>query len=312
MTESVDKTMRSIALLPGSELRYFMSDVGRELKARFGSKIHLYCSNSDQLPFYQSINSDGAFDTVSCIDLLDPVSRSEQSDQFVIGTARQFERRLGTTYNLISISNRHFGRGYALGGFRHPRSRQSEGTKYLDMLSAYNRYFSFWDEEFTEKKFTLVLGGPKEIACVARMHNVPHRCLVGSRYKNYHYWTENEYFENSRIRERFEKLSNVSTDASLTEPYLVERVHRARFKDTQGIMGLIRRLAHRALLRSYWTVRGFEKAKGYYASEEFSYIYRQWRDTLKMTGSHMMKLADLHEQPFIFYPLHTEDRKSVV
>lgn len=311
MAHDLNEFVRSIALLPGAELRYLMSDVGRELKARFGSEIHLYCSSAEQQRFYRSINSDGTFDTISRIDLLAPVSRSGQSDQSIIETARQFERRFGTTYNLISISNRHFGRGYALGGFRHPRSRQSEETGYLDMLAAYNNYFSFWEREFADRKFTLVLGGPKEVACVARMHGVPQRCLVGSRYKNFHYWTENEFFENPRIQKRFSELSDVPEDTALTEPYLVERVHRARFERSQGTLGLIRRLAHRAALRTYWTIRGYRKAKGYYASEEFFYIYRQWRDTRKMTGPHMKKLEDLDGQPFIFYPLHTEPETSV-
>ena len=91
------------------------------------------------------------------------------------------KRGLGRTYNSLAVANRHLGRGYALAGFYHPRSRHSEGSAISRCCSAYNRYFAFWDREVSGKGLTLVLGGPAEAGAVASINGLLYRRLAGAR-----------------------------------------------------------------------------------------------------------------------------------
>ena len=50
------RELQTVALFPGSELRYLSVDIARELKNKYGSEIHLYCGDKGKLNFYKSID----------------------------------------------------------------------------------------------------------------------------------------------------------------------------------------------------------------------------------------------------------------
>ena len=119
--------MQSIALVANAQLRFLMIDVARELRARHGSRVHLYCADVQEKAFYHNQNSDGVFDS---IDVYEPLLRypvPPVTDAAAeLATARAYEARLGRTYNSLAVANRHLGRGYSPAGYYHPRSRWSQ------------------------------------------------------------------------------------------------------------------------------------------------------------------------------------------
>lgn len=304
-------SLARVAILPGAELRNFTVDLARILHDRFGSEIHIYAASPQRAAEYQL--KAGAF--AASIDpggsiILDAVPLSR--DRKAIETeARAFESLLGRTYNSLAVGHRHFGRGYALAGFHHPRSYLSEGTSYLQMLETYNELFRFWRREIEDKKFTLFIGGTPEAISVFRAHGIPCRFMLGSRVKNYHYWAHDEHFGNPAVAKAYDACREPQIDPEISRPYDLELTHRGIFLAHQGYLGLTKRLALRAARRLYWKIRGFEKARGYYAGDELAFEYRRWRDTRKMTHRSTCRLSDIAGRRFVFFPLHTEPEASV-
>lgn len=304
--------LSSIAVNMPAEARFFMMSVLRRIKQEYGAAIHVYCTTPETVAFYKSQNEDGLFASINFgALLLATASESVANPDDIIARARVHERRIGCTYNTLAVCHRHFGRGYALGGFYHPRSRYSEHTSYLQMVSAYNTYFDFWEREITDKGIGMIIGGPKESARVAAAHGIPYRALCGSRFKNYHFWSPNEYYENPDMARVFGSLADEPGENTIEEPYLVEQAHRKRFVKQVGLVGLGKEVAHLIARRVYWRLRGYAKAKGYYGRDEVYFALRRWRDTRRMTGPGTVALADIRDRPFVFFPLHTEPEASL-
>lgn len=306
-----NKALSGVALVAGSETRLFMLEVARLLKLRHGSVLHLYCSGPQEVMFYKERDTEGLFASITDADVLLPSTlRTDLDEPSVVARARKFEARIGSTYNMLAVANRHLGRGYALGGFYHPRSRVSQNTTYLQLLHAYNETLAFWEREFREKGISLVLNGGKEAACMARALGLPCRALAGARYKNYHYWGWNEFNENPSIEIAYHNGVSVPVEG-LNEPYLAHRVNRSRFLGESGFASMVKKLLMATARHSYWYVRGYKKAKGYYLRENLKYYMRQWREYNRLRKLARVKLADLKGQSFVFYPLHLEPEAAL-
>lgn len=297
-----------IALVGNAQTRFLMIDVARELKRRHGSRIHLYCGAAQQRAFYTAENSDGVFDSIDPYEpLLENALQPVVDPDGEIATARAYEARLGRTYNSLAVGNRHLGRGYALGGFYHARSRHSEGSTLVQMMRAYNLHFAFWDGEVDRKGLTLILGGPVEVANAARLNGLPWRNLAGAKYGNLHYWAHNEFNENPELAEAFERASTAKESVpEIREAYKLVGTTERRYRSESSVGGFMRRLGRYAAQRVYWRLRGYEKAKGYYRRDEVLMLLRRWRDGRRMTAGHLPRLADLNDTPFVFFPLATE------
>ena len=288
-------------------LRLFTIELARRIKERYGSAIHAYC-DSPQNAELLAREEGGLFDSVNPGSgwlLLDSALATDLDEPAVLAKARSYEARLGVTYNFLAVSNRHLGRGYALGGFYHPRSRQSERVGYLQMLHAYNEILEFWEREITDKELTLIVNTPREAASVARLLGVPFRSVVGSRHKNYHYWAWSEYFENPMFAAGYASLPTDASEA-MHRPATNYLVNRAVFARSTDLTTMVRRCARTTANHIYWRVRRHPKARAYYWTEEIRYLGRRWYETKNIRRIASTKLSDLRNKPFVFFPLHTE------
>ena len=75
------------------------------------------------------------------------VLETEIDEARTMARAREFEVKIGRTIVELTFSHRHLGRGYALGGFRHPHSATYDKASYLQTVHAYVRQLEFWDED---------------------------------------------------------------------------------------------------------------------------------------------------------------------
>jgi hypothetical protein len=296
-----------IGLYARSETRFFMTAVARRLKEKHGSSIVLYTGNAQETAFYER-NGAGAFDEIVEARSLHAAALEPPLDEAIeIERARAFEARIGQTINFVSVSNRHLGRGYALGGFRHPRSRISETTGYVNLLHAYNECLGFWDREIPQRGLTLLINGPRESAIMAREHGVPFRVMAGSRYRNLHYWAHNEYLETPEFDETYRALADTPCEpVEIEAPNTAHLQYRALFLHQRRALPLVRRSIVQVAQHAYWRLRGFEKARGYYLRENLSYFYRIWIESRRLHGLARTTLADLAGKRFVFYPLHLE------
>lgn len=297
----------TIVIQPHAQYRGVLLGLMQQLKAERRVRLRLVVSTDQELQHYQGLNGDGLFDSLTRISPYEKLRLGRTSDAAeVIAQAQANEKWLGVTYNQLAMSDRHFGRGYALGGFHQPRSRMSEETSYVDVLRAFNHSIRLWREELENSRPALVITWRKLACVVCRRIGIPIRLLAVSRYKNYHYWAIDEFLQNPRIAEYYRTEDRAPTGFDVSEPYDIHIRVRAKLQQRARLPSLIKEMATIATRRSYWRLRGFEKGRGYYFIDEMRYLFRSWRDGKRMTGDSCLPLAALDGQRFVFYPLHTE------
>ena len=302
-----------VGLVANAQVRFLMVDIARALRVRLGSTIHLYCTTEQIRRHYEIENTDGVFASVTGgMGLVNLNSAPDGNLGALFAKAREYERRIGRTYNSLAVGNRHLGRGYALAGNRHPRSRMAMETDYPALVHSYNEHFDRWQQEIDNKRLTLILGGPAEIPCIARANEVPYRVLAGSRHKNLHYWAHDEFIRNPNLEAAYHAIkSDGPQPHRQDEAYKLAEIHTPKFLRDLSFSRTLWRIGVHALRRAYWRFRGYEKANNYYARDELAMFWRQWSDARRMTRPTMLKLTDLTETPFVFFPLATEPESSL-
>ncbi len=305
---------RSIALVLNSYFGNFMMELAALLKARHGSQVHLYVKSEILARQYRDGTHAKLFASVTNFMVFPPALREPIADEAAeLTEARDRERRLGVTYNTFAVTNRHVGRGYALGGFYHPGSGYGESS-YLQMVHAYNVLLGFWEREFTHHQVGLVIADNKEIASVARMLGIQYRTMARARYKNFHYWEEREGRDADAIRRAYEHLPTTESGADQPAPlpaYVAGKSIIRRAMKRARLTTVVRQAVEIPVRHTYWRLRGYEKAKGYFVGEQIRMLFRQRRDILRMLGPRTTRLEDLEGIPFIYYPLHTEPEQSL-
>lgn len=307
--------LNGVAVVLNSYFGPFMMKLARILKERHASTLHLYCKSDVEVDHYRRGPDRELFADISNYMRFYPALRETGLDEAAeLTAARDRERRFGITYNALSVSNRHVGRGYALGGFHHPRSHYAEAS-YLQMVHAYNVQLGFWEREFAENRTTLVLADNKEIAVVAHGLGIPYRTLARARYENLHYWEEAEYREAAPTRRAFERQAK-TTDGMQNSgvalpPYTAGKAMINRAMKRARLSTLARQAGAHVARNVYWRLKAYEKAKGYYLSHELRLLLRQRQDIRRMTGSETIGLDQLRGTPYVFYPLHTEPEQAL-
>ena len=307
----MNNSLSTIFVLPGSETRYVHLEIFKLLKQHHQTTIHLYCNTAQDIQFYTEYRDLGVIDTVTRVcSLYDCLDAKKLDDDAVFLRARKNENYYGCTYNHLAVSDRHLGRGYALGGFAHPRSRYSESSSYVQVVNAYNEVFKFWEAEFLRWSPDLFVGGGKIIATISRAHKVPYRFMAGSRYRNLFFWAEDEYFSVDKLSQIFSNEVEVNM-AEIESPYYAHMTNRKRFLKSAGLLGLSHAIFHTVVRRAYWQLKGYEKGRGYYLFDELSLFVRRWLDGKKMSGRNVKRLDDIKKTKFVYYPLHTEPETAL-
>ncbi len=293
-----------------SQYRALLIGIARRLKAEFGARLHLYCANAQEVTYYRRLSRDGLFENIVDANVLYPALREAPPPfEQVVATSRAYEAEFGTTINELAVSDRHLGRGFALGGFGHPRSRMSEETDYHSMLYGFNTMIAFWCGEMDSKSPVLHINPGKVSAILARRRGIPIRLIATSRYKNYFYWAVDEFFQNPAFRERFATISDAPL-AGIPLPYEDHLKWRAHFRSLMTFPSMAKEIAYLVARRAYWHLHGYEKAKGYYLTEELGHAWRMWRDARDQVRTGVA-LAELADKPFVYFPLHMEPEASL-
>lgn len=302
-----------IGLCAIPELRHVLADLAMLLKERACAAVHLYCRSDQEIAYYRSAYGDGRFASVNFSDFLMRLSPDGDLDAAtVISAARGHEAAIGTTINRLSLGNRQLARGYMIGGYYHPRSPITEGHGYLSVMNAYATQLSFWEREIREKKIGLMIGGLPDVVRTCRRMGVPYRVLRHARYKNQHYWSDDEFGFFPGLERAFENTVADDEAIRLTEPYLTEIALRTKFDSDDGVMPVLKNMAMMYVQHAYWRLRRYEKAKTTSATERALYFWRRWRDTRRVTEPRVARLSALDGKPFVFFPLQTEPEMTLL
>lgn len=302
---------RCIAIVAVASLRLFMLALARRLKSS-GASVRIYVSTDQEVAYYRRTAEPGLLDAVvnseKCFREV-PDKQNIPSSLFEI--AQGWEQKIGCTFNRLIMSNRHFGRGYALAGSGHARSRFSELFDHADVTWAYVQGCEFWDREFSQHGIDLIINSGLLPSALAHVYGARVRQLCGSRTKNLHYWAYDEHFATAEFSKRFEKLSPDDIVVAPEDPYFQEQTHQKSFRKNDSLLRLFYNVMKFSGTRVYHHMRGYEKAKGYYASEIIREMIRTWFHTRKMTGQMAVDLQFLKGKHYVFFPLQTEPEASL-
>ncbi|MBM3505708.1 MAG: hypothetical protein FJX65_17810 [Alphaproteobacteria bacterium] len=307
--------LRRVALYARPESRFLMLALAKRLREAWGSTVHLYCANADQVAsfrrapeaaLFERIEAVGVFSAFSDVDHHTPLSVAEQA------RAEAIERDYGVTLNFLAVSNRHIGRGYALGGPYHPRSRLSDRATDRTIARGYARIFDYWEGEFDRHGFTLLLNGGRESVMVARRRNIPSRILIGSRFKNLHCWAWNEFYECPEVEHAYRTLPQ-RVGAQISAPYQGHLDSRRRARRAGSAGALLKRAILMTARYAWWWIRGYEKGRTYYLSSNLKFLYRIWRDWRDVRRLARTRVGDLTAAgvPFVYYPCHLEPEAAL-
>jgi len=302
--------LTNIALVTQSSWRFFFPDLVKQLKQSNDCAVHLYCASKLHADFYRDRNSDNVFATISVIEDNRSGSLPEiDDDQAVFEKARNFERLYGATINEICVADRHLGRGYALGGYYHPRSPISELSSYAQVVELVNQQFEYWEREIEDKNITLFINQKAESAvAIANAKGIPVRNPFESRHKNYHHWAIDGIQTNPAIEQEFNKIDERefrATEALITAPPTGHMVARNMHTNLYSASGAIRLAIKHSKEQAYNYYKG-NTAGQYYLTSKFKLGWRRWSDARKLRKLRLPKLADMADQPFVFFPLHVE------
>lgn len=309
--DMIHKKSPRVMVCADAEYRFLLLELTRRLVRDEGATIDLYCFTPQEADFYRKHGEAGLFQSINDGNILYPTAREAPPPMAeIIAEARRHEHWLGLNYNELIAGDRHLGRGYALGGAGHPRSRLSERTTLPQILHAYNKAISFWRSEIEEKRPDFMLMGGTIPGTVAQTMKIPYRTIATGRYLGYHYWAENLFFETLRVAEAYDRKTASAQQRPIDRPYDGHAKPRLDFIRDATLFGLLKQLTLITARTAYWHLRGYEKAKGYYLSEQLGYTIRKARDARRLTRG-LAKLSDLSGKRFVFYPLQTEPEQSL-
>jgi hypothetical protein len=301
----------SILLLAHSEYRGVYLAIAKRLTVEFGAQVHIYTSSDQEAVYYRQRN-DGRFASVSLANKLWACARENVTDPAaVIAEARRNEELFGLTALQFAFNDRHYARGFALAGYKHPRTHLSASVEHVQILHAYNREIAFWREQFESKRPALMLNGGKVQYVVARHYGIPVRSLATSRYKNLYYWAHDEFFGSPQI-ERAYRSTALKGDLSFAAPPVDHMTNRARFRRDHSFWRMLKTAAYVVVREVYWRIRGYDKAKGYFVGENLAFLRRRQKHLAWLARADHIPLEKLRGRPFIFFPLATEPETALL
>ena len=300
--------LHAIAIIGNPWYRYFFAELAARLKRHHGTVVHVYCASEAGCRIFREADRHGAFDSIAVA----PSSVTYQPDatldrDAVVARAQDLERRYDLNFNHLAVTDRLFGRGYAPGGFHHPRSRQSERGSYVDLLHTYSEQIDFWAKQYAEKPVGMVMEVNHPVhAIMAYRHGAIVRNPTPSRHKNLYYWTTDEYGYCGTVEQVFKDISVPDPGVDLEGvPYqsgMFNREAVARY----SLAGTAKEIVNQLSMHARWRIRGHHKSRNYIPSEFVRLALRRRRFYRMQSGPDMGRLADLHGQRFVFYAMHVE------
>src|SRR5437868_2885665 len=117
----MNPVFRDIGVQISAKTRDILLAVAANLRAKHSARIHLYTRGPEEERFFNNWNGPKCWDSVTDAAKIPSAVREAEIDEArTISRAKEFEIRIGRTVNELTFSHRHLGRGYFLGGFRHP------------------------------------------------------------------------------------------------------------------------------------------------------------------------------------------------
>ena len=287
--------------------RFFFARLAAKLKRQHGSEVSVYVPTDGAVSLFRSVDSKHAFSSISVVPNTVTLGLPQVSDAgLTLNKARAFESKYDIRLNYLISTDRLYGLGYALGGYRHPRSRQSEVASYLQTLEVYNRLFEEWELIFEKDKLTMIMEASPLQAVMARHFGALVRSPTPSRYNNLYHWTTDEYGFSDPVRKEFETGNNRPSSAAVVGSPFQGELFNKEAEQRFRLLGVAKEVVVQTRNHLMWKISGYHKGKLYKYSDQVALAFRRRRDFKKISGRRLARISDLAGQPYVFYALHVE------
>lgn len=310
------KSLRRVFIVWRPWLAPLQWGLAREL-ARRGVEISVYTTREPSAVGLRRQDKDRLFARVVAAQVLyDSAAAECQSEETEIARARAHEEWLGKTYGELALSDRHLGRGFALGGPLFPVSDASHAS-YAQMLAAFSTQIEFWQAQLEQLRPDLILDGGLPLAFIAEQMRIPIRIVCSSRHKNLHYWATDVLFRSGEIARAYDAArasanapSDVQHEPSPQIQFAMKSFYKTALKQAK-LSYLISAGSRFALERAGQRILRRDLGPTYTAASTIAYLARQWRNTRHNLGGDTKALSDIGDRPFVFFPLATEPETSL-
>jgi hypothetical protein len=287
--------------------RYFFARLAVRLKRDYGSVVHIYVPTQAAADLFRSVDTEKGFDEISVLPNSVTLEMPEVKDeQEVIARAQSYERKYNVRYNLLISTDRLYGLGYALGGYHHPRSRQSKDSTYFQAVQVYNTLFDVWERAFESHRLTMIMEASPVQAVIARHYGAAIRSPTPSRVRNLYYWTTDEFGFADSVKRLFESSEPLLSVTDVVEAPFQGALFNKEAERRFSALGVAREVYVQSRNHLMWRMTGYHKGKVYKFRDQVALAFRRRRDFKKVTGPRSVKLADLGNAPYVFYALHVE------
>lgn len=276
------------------------------LIADHGARIHLFVRGEAERAHYAALGEGRRWASVQDYDVPNRALTEPLGDERAIEQrARALEERLGITFGELLLAHRHLGRGFSPLGAGLPLAPRFAGLPAARVLHYYCVTLDFWLAQFRDKTLSLMLQGNKEAMVVARALGVPNRRLSVTRYKDFWYWSEDEYQRSPAIEAAYRGIVSAPPPdierpygANLHKRKSVDR--RRRLWPTAVATGI--NLAH----WGNWLLRRRHTPPNLTLSTALFYPWQRWAAFRGARRMLTARLADLDGRPFVYVPLQKE------
>ena len=287
------------------DFAYVLAQVGRRLR-EIGFNVYFYTGSEQSA---KQVGKDPAFDfaddVIAAGVLREAVVAPVPNHDMVVARARRFEARIGETYNQLLMARRDISNGFALSGFRHPETFLVAGTKYVNIVNAFNAELSFWENEIVRRSIVHFINPYKHLAVLCRAMQVGVSILSLARHKGYFFWANSEYCDNEGLEQAYEAVGDAPPPENVKqESYSQDIGHRNEFYRNLRWDRLTRSLASYAI--AHVKRRLAVGREGYRFWSNVRYLVRRNLESRRMMGRGFHTLADIKEAPLLYFPLQSD------
>jgi hypothetical protein len=305
----------NIGIVAQGNWRFFFPEMAKILFERYGSKLHLYVGSKLHAEYYREIDSEGLFSSITVVSSNTPAKLPEIEDEAgTFAKATELEKKYGRSINSLNVTNRHLGRGYALGGYYHPKSFLSEESSYAQMVRITTDLIEFWADQITQKNLTLLVNLRHDVGVtVANHHNIPVRNIYESRYKSFNNWAVDDKLTNPLIKKAYDEIDPSTIrplSAGVEGPPTGHAVARKNLMRNFSITGTAQHAFKVTKEQLYNYYKG-NTSGAYYLGSKLRMILRRRKEGKRLIKSDLPTLNDIRDLPYIFFPLHVEPEASM-
>lgn len=277
-----------------------------------GYKTYLYTNNKLHKKY---INREikNIFEDVKYNDILDFIyhtkNKSNKSKQ------KFYEKKMQMTYLDLIASNRVLGIEYAIGSEYHPVHNLSKIDK-KKIFCGLNDFFDFWVKEVKDKKINVIVSGEKEHWAVSKICNIHFRGIERARYKNYHYWTKNQFKQIDSIKKNYIFFSKKNKkkypkSSLIKRAYDAEFLRRDRNLKSLNFFNMFVRILQAFKKYILVKINGGKYSYNIISSLR-SILLRVFHYKYLKNNSYSLKEIKKFRQKIIFFPLHTEPEPQII